>query len=318
MSYTKPWISVSDQLQQLKNRGMLCENDSIAEKHLSHIGYYRLSGYWYPFRRINPKRPDKPFDQFEEGTHFTDVLNLYVFDKKLRFLALDALERIEISIRVDIAHVVGKRDPFAYTDQSFFNAKFTKPKKGQSVSDYDKWLRKHTQLIDRSREHFIKKFKMKYGLPLPLWIAIEVWDFGTMSMFYEGMKGKDRDLISLKYNVSKGIIFASWLRSLNYLRNLCAHHSLLWNRNIIDQPKLPKGIEAEELANFIGRSKSIARPFILFCLIQWLMREICPNSRWHERLIKHLSNFPTGARKMRSTSEMGCIPGWEQWDLWKI
>jgi len=297
---------------------MLVEDDSAAENYLDRIGYYRLSGYWYPFRLIDPTNPKKRLDQFESGTHFTDALDLYVFDKKLRLLALDALERIEVSIRVDIAHLLGERDPFAYKDPSFLDGKFTKPKKGKTKSDYDKWLSKHTHLIQRSRESFIKNFKAKYGLPLPFWIAIEVWDFGAMSIFYAGMKGNDRDFIAQKYKVPDGNTFASWLRSLNYLRNLCAHHSLLWNRNMVDQPKLPTAADAGDLANFIGQPKSIARPFILFCLLQWLMREICLNSRWHERFREHLENFPTGAKQLRSLSEMGCRPGWEKWDLWKI
>jgi abortive infection bacteriophage resistance protein len=215
MPYTKPWISFSDQLQQLKYRGMLVEDDSAAENYLDRIGYYRLSGYWYPFRRIDPTNPKKRLDQFEGGTHFTDALDLYVFDKKLRLLALDALERIEVAIRVDIAHLLGERDPFAYKDQSFLDGKFTKPKKRKTTSDYDQWLSKHTHLIQRSRESFIKKFKAKYGLPLPFWIAIEVWDFGTMSLFYAGMKGNDRDFIAQKYKVQKVTLFrAGYVHSI--------------------------------------------------------------------------------------------------------
>ena len=318
MAYDKPWISFSNQLQQLKDRGMLVEDDSAAENYLDRIGYYRLSGYWYPFRQIDAADPKKRLDDFEDGTHFTDALDLYVFDKKLRLLAMDALERIEVAIRVDIAHLLGERDAFAYQDKSLLDGKFSKPKKNKTSSAYGDWLKKHTHLIQRSREPFIKNFKAKYGLPLPFWIAIEVWDFGAMSIFYAGMKGKDRDFIAQKYKVSAGNIFASWLRSLNYLRNLCAHHSLLWNRNMVDQPKLPDATDAADLASFIGHPKSIARPFILFCLLQWLMREICPNSCWHERFRQHLESFPAGAKQLRSLSEMGCPAGWESWDLWKI
>ena len=138
---------------------MLVEDDVAAENYLDRIGYYRLSGYWYPFRQIDSTDPKKRLDQFEDGTHFTDALNLYVFDKKLRLLAMDALERIEVAIRVDIAHLLGERDAFAYQDKSFLDGKFTKTKKGKSTSAYDDWLKKNTRLINYSREPFIKNFK---------------------------------------------------------------------------------------------------------------------------------------------------------------
>ncbi|WP_340138883.1 Abi family protein, partial [Vibrio vulnificus] len=74
--------------------------------------------------------------------------------------------------------------------------------------------------------------KNKHGLPLPIWLACEVWGFGALSLLFAGMKEEDQDLISPKFGLSNGRVPAKWLRSRNYLRNVCAHHSRLWNRNV--------------------------------------------------------------------------------------
>jgi abortive infection bacteriophage resistance protein len=131
------------------------------------------------------------------------------------------------------------------------------------------------------------------------------------------MKGKDRDLIAQKYKIPDGHIFSSWLRSLNHLRNLCAHHTRLWNRNMVDQAVLPSKGDAGELSHFIGQPHLLARPFLYLCILQWLMKEICPNSSWGDRMKEHMLSFPTDANNLCSLSNMGCPKGWETWKLWQ-
>ena len=131
MSYNKPWLSVSEQIDKLQVQGLEVTDKPRAELTLRRIGYYRLSGYWYPFRERSglacsvpeiagkPSKKDKkvqtfPLDSFKSGLRFQDAVDLYVFDKKLRLLVLDALERIEVALRVDISHTLGEIDPFAY------------------------------------------------------------------------------------------------------------------------------------------------------------------------------------------------------------
>lgn len=317
MAYSKPWLSFPDQLRQLKARGMVVTDDTTAQQYLDRIGYYRLSGYWNAFRVSDPTAPGGKGDNFVAGTLFTDALHLYIFDKKLRLLALDALERIEVAIRVDMAHLLGQRDTAAYMNRQMLDRRFSQVRRGQRRSPHDKWVDRLDKLVSRSSETFIDHFKQKYGLPLPIWVAIEVWDFGAMSMLYAGMKGKDRDTIAQKYGVPGGHILGSWLRALNYLRNLCAHHCRLWNRNMVDQPKLPSGPQLGDLNHFVGNAQWIARPFVFFSLLQWLMREICPNSHWKDRVHAHLQAFPVDSNQLRSLSEMGCPSGWERWNLWK-
>lgn len=113
--YNKPHLTFKQQLELLKSRGLEVTNDNKALEYLDRLSYYRLSGYWYPCRKllhsikqktksIRPRRSDK----FLPNSRFQDVVELYVFDKKLRLLILDSIERIEVAFRVDIAYLLGE------------------------------------------------------------------------------------------------------------------------------------------------------------------------------------------------------------------
>ena len=123
MAYNRPWKSFAEQLELLKSRGMVVTDEAAALRYLERIGYYRLTAYWYPFRvfKLEQDPTTKVLrtvrtDQFVADTQFVDAVELYLFDKKLRLLVLDALERIEIALRVDIAYLLGQRNTFAHLD----------------------------------------------------------------------------------------------------------------------------------------------------------------------------------------------------------
>lgn len=326
----KPWLHVDDQLEQLMRRGMAVTDRARALDCIERIGYYRLSGYWYDLRQRTafcpldeqtggkPKkvRIERPvLDDFKPGTRFQDAVDLYVFDKRLRLLVLDVLEHIEIALRVDISHSLGQVDRFAYLKPELFHDSFaTRLEPETGLTPHHGWLAKHASLIGRSREEFIKHNKAKYGQPLAIWVACEVWDFGCMSTLFAGMKEADQDRISAQYGVSNGRVFASWLRSLNYLRNVCAHHSRLWNRNVVDQPRLPPVGEVPALDGFQGdvAAQRRARPFLLLCICQHLMQAINPGSSWGKRLKDLLEqDFPDLSHVGLTLQGMGVDDGWQ-------
>jgi len=323
MSYNRPWKSFEEQLALLKSRGIVVSDEAKAIDYLERIGYYRLSGYWYPFREIVFRKEEsgkisyQRLDNFVTGTQFQDAVKLYVFDKKLRLLAMDALERIEVAIRTDIAHLLGERDTFAYQNPALFNTRFVEVKHGLSESKHQQWLSKFEASVGRSKEEFVKHYRQKYGLPLPIWVAVETWDFGMFSILYSGMQYKDQQVIALKFGISEPKVFTSWLRSLNYIRNICAHHSRLWNRNVVDQPKLSKAGEVLELDYFRGKQDLIARPFLVFCIMQHLLNQICPNSHWSERFKQLVNEFPKISAGGICAGNIGLIEGWEHWSMWQ-
>ncbi len=330
MAYTKPWQSYEDQLDLLSSRGLAVTDRAKALECLQRIGYYRLSGYWFPFRERSgpltlldekgrkPARPNKvetiALDDFKPGATFENAVRLYVFDKKLRLLAMDALERIEIALRVDVSHTLGELDPFAYLRPELFHESFSRDlNNGKGVTRHHEWLSKHARLITDSKEEFVRHNKSKYGLPLAIWVACEVWDFGTLSRLYAGMRETEQDAISARYGIRNGRVFATWLRSLNYLRNVCAHHSRLWNRNIVDQPRLPPVAEVPWVEPFEDNAHLRARCFLLLRIARHLLQVVNPNSSWPERIKAHLQeDFPNLDHLGLSLSGMGAPDGWEE------
>lgn len=315
MSQVKPWKSFADQLALLKERGLQVDNESAALDYLARIGYYRLSGYWYSFRKLELDQDEdgkityRRLDEFEDGSHFKDAVHLYVFDKKLRLLALDALERIELAIRVDIAHLMGEQDIYAHEEPALFHGNFATRVNGEGVTQHQIWLEKYNDLVRRARrEPFVEHYMDKYGR-LPIWVAIEIWDFGLMSKMYAGMQHKHKQHIAAKYGAKDGKSFAGWLRGLNFIRNVSAHHSRLWNINVLERAPLPRDDEKWNQLND-------ARPFFYFCLMQKLMRVICPNSSWAQRFTTLMGEFPDVGCGAVSLEDFGLFNEWQAWDLW--
>ncbi|MND38171.1 Abi-like protein [compost metagenome] len=317
MKPLKPWRSFADQLQQLQDRGLQVDNPAAALDYLERLGYYRLSGYWYPLRAIDPAASAAQgkavrLDTFAPGSRFEDVVRLYVFDKKLRLLALDALERIEMAVRVDIAHLLGKRDLCAHENPACLHGNFAKkvitrgPDAGKS--QHQVWLAKYQSMLGRARkEPFVAHHQQQYGT-MPIWAAIEVWDFGLLSKLFAGMQHADQQTIAAMYGAPNGQAFAQWLRSLNFIRNVSAHHSRLWNINVLELSPRPSSWPTV---------LNTARPFFYFCLMQQLLGVICPNSNWGQRFKTLLADdFPVVANQQISQEELGAFPNWERWALW--
>lgn len=108
-------------------------------------------------------------------------------------------------------------------------------------SDHCNWIKSAGRKTDRSKADFVRHFKDKYGIPLPIWVVTEVIDFSDLSRIYEGMVEKDRAAVATGLGVTdeeeKPLTesLRSWLRALTFVRNTCAHHSRLWNVNMVEQ-----------------------------------------------------------------------------------
>lgn len=291
------------------------DDDAAARNYLERIGYYRLSGYWYPLREIDKAasaHADRPVrrDSFIADSRFEDVVRLYVFDKKLRLLALDALERIEMAVRVDVAHLLGQRDPCAHENPDCLHGKFAKrpSQKEADKTAHKVWLEKYRQLLQRAqREPFVMHHQEKYNGKLPVWVAIEIWDFGLLSKLFAGMRFEDQQAIAARYSAADGKAFANWLRSLNFMRNVAAHHSRMWNMNVLESAPLPKG----------WPTMPNTKPFFYFCLMRQLLRTICPHSSWGRRLTMLLeTEFPEMPNRAVTLEDLGVCESWKTWDLW--
>jgi abortive infection bacteriophage resistance protein len=319
--YAKPHLPVPAQLELLKLRGMQVTDEPRALQYLERIGYYRLSGYWYPFRQsqlisgTRGKPVPQILDQFRPGTEFRQVVELYVFDKRLRLLLLDAIERIEVALRVDIALLLGARDPWAHRNPKELHGQFSaKVNSRTGRTEHGAWLTRLNENERRSKEDFIKHFRAKYSSDLPIWIAIELWDFGMLSVFLNGMKIADQDVIATKYGIPRRELLTSWMRAINHVRNICAHHNRLWNRSPSDQPKPPRVGEIPLLDHLANDSHAQVRLYAVAAVIQFLLRRINPTTSWADRLHQHFASFPRAPGI--AAGQSGFPDFWETLPLW--
>lgn len=304
--YNKPWLSFEAQADMLiDERGLIADRGDLIT-HLSNVGYYRLSGYWYIFKR-KPQDDEKgPKDErFIEGTTFDHIWKLYIFDRQFRLIVLDAIERVEIYFRTQLAYeLAGKTGPFGFLDPNNL------PRLDEE--DYSEFIKRCAEELDRSREPFAIHFKEAYGdehdLP-PYWILVNLMDFGTMLRLYNGASPEIRSKLSSDVGVTNRVL-KSWLVALNTTRNICAHHGRLWNRGIGTRPIIPiKSKYPEWHEPFVVRSDNM---FGMLTILSYLLERIAPDTHWRTRLFELLERLD--ADELR---RMGLAEGWEECPLWK-
>lgn len=311
--YNKPHLSLADQLALLKQRGLQITDDVAAIEYLHRNGYYRLSAYWYPFREIAANQRS---DNFLPDSKFEDVCALYVFDKNFKLLLLDAIECVEIAARAEIALHLGAYDIFAHTNQHLFRSSFTTSNRpGQT--NYEKWQKKFNEAVARSQDEFVKHHERKYGdrSSIPIWIAIELWDFGLLSRFYSGMKTPDCISVATRFAIPNWNLMESWLRSLNYIRNVIAHHGRLWNLNLSINPKLPKENEMYDFDALLPLQNVNTRIYSICCILGHFSNVIDSQSSWTQDLATLVKSFPN--IPYVSIQDMGFPVNWQSHNFWK-
>ena len=295
MKYEKKYLSFEEQADLLISRGLECEQEELIQK-LESVNYYRLSGYLFPFKQKNSNK-------FHPGTKLSTVWDRYRFDRQLRFLVLDGIERIEVAIKTDIAYEFSSQfGPFGYLDKE--NLPLMKEEKQLSM------IKSIDQETKRSKDMFVKHFFKKYGAShdyLPLWMAVEVISFGTTLSLFRGTPTPIKQEISGKYEIHDKVL-ESWLTSLNAVRNICAHHSRLWNRELGYKPIIPVKNNNWNNPFRIGNN----RIFGILSIINYMLDIIIPSSKWNTRLGTLLTNFPEIPLK-----DMGFPKDWEKHEVWK-
>lgn len=312
----KPHLTREQQLDRLVERGLQVANCPAALQFLQHHGYCRLSGYFYPLRKTKPDGESGRLDDFVDGASFELVAQLVQFDKTLRLLAMDAIEAVEVSVRVAIAHRLGRLDPEAHLKRELLDGKFSRrPGRDDRLSAYDRWLARFEKACADSKEDFVKHHRRDYESRMPIWVAIELWDFGLLSRFFSGMQMRDQNAIAQEYGPLDGQVLASWLRSFNFIRNVTAHHSRLWNRTLTDVLKLPPLDRCRWLQPLHQEPRATEKVFGGLTCLQLLLRRISPGSCWAERVKAHVDTFPK--TDLVSLQAAGFRRGWQDSPVWR-
>lgn len=315
MAYSKPYLSIEQQIELLRSRGMTIQDNAKATEYLLRIGYYRLSAYWHPLRKRDAVT-GKVLDDFVDGATFKQVTDMYTFDGRLRLVTLDALERLEVSLRTQVSLILGSYDPLAHRRSKYLDGRFTQSNEGKP-SKHHIWLRRLDQRALESKDNFAEHFRTKYrDDDMPIWIAVELLDFGPLSMLISGLRTVDRAKMSLEYSNLHERLIPSWVRTLSFARNVCAHHSRLWNKPLVNSPTLSnKFSPPEELDHVKQAPGQNKRYYALACTMQFMVNVVNPRTKWRERFINVIDRFPE--TEHFSLTSAGFPENWKQESLWR-
>lgn len=262
---------------------------------LEKIGYYRLSGYWYPLLA------DKEKHIFKSDAKFETVFSLYKFDRELRKLVNAEIEKIEVAVRAKIAYEFSTAyNPFWIESTNLF----------ASYRNHLTTLDKINEEYTRSNEEFISAFKKKYSNPLPpAYITLEVTSFGTLSRLYRNLKpSKAKRDVAKSFTLSD-IVFDSWLHSLTCVRNVCAHHARLWNSQIKIQPLSPRKPQSIWLTDNTAHNN---RVYYILSMIIYLLNTVNPKHTFKQKLDELFAKYPNVDK-----SAMGFPITWQSEPLWQ-
>lgn len=221
----KKETTFTEQLEKIKNRGCIIGDETFALQALEHINYYRFTAYFLPFKNND--------DTYFDGTTFNKVYRIYEFDRKLRTLLFSIVEEIELMLRTQLSYYhAHKYGALGYLDENNYNLRH----------NHDKLLQHINKTIENNRKQaFVKHHIDNHNSHFPIWVVIELFTMGELSIFYSDMPIQDQkqlanDIFKTTYsNVS------SWLKCLTYLRNYCAHYSRLYYNLFPAIPSTPKG-----------------------------------------------------------------------------
>ena len=295
--FEKGALAIDDQLDLLMARGLVVQDRDFAAHCLQHISYYRLRAYWYYFE----ESPESGVHQFRPNVRFEDVIRLYDFDRRLRLVLMDAIERLEIAMRGAWAHHMAttygafghlRRDLYADPDHARRN-----------FEDLRREVR-------RSEETFIGHFKEKYDEPdPPVWMAVEIMSLGLLSRFQSALRHR-RDIraIARPFGLPHSI-HLSFGHHLTTVRNICAHHGRLWNKHLTVTLQLPTAHSDLAVTFNAHNTRTIYNSLVL---ITHYVDKVSPESGWAQRTLSLLQEHPT-----KDWAAMGFPSDWQAIDFWR-
>lgn len=295
--FDKPPLTLDALIDLLKSRGLTIHDEEQAQHYLRFIGYYRLSGY----ARFFAAPDDVRRERFRPGTTFDQILDLYIFDRKLRVVLMDALERIEIAFKAAVCQEGCMHGgSFWLTEPSNFDA-------GAHPKILDEIREAISKENGKAQQLFISHFYRNYSDDWPAsWMIMETLSFGATSRVYKRTNGSIQVAVASHFGIHRTVL-ESWTHALAFCRNVCAHNCRVWNRTFTIKPKLPK--------HSIGSwpASGHDRLYTLCCIIQYMMKVISDGSDWKGRLHKLLSE-----RGLLPLQSMGFPSDWETAEFWNF
>jgi abortive infection bacteriophage resistance protein len=312
--YTKLPKTLDEQIELLVSRGLQIAERDRTTRQLSCVSYYRLSAYMLPFKQW---QEGIRTDDFVEGTNWNQIYNLYVFDRKLRLLIFDAIEKIEIAIRTQIIYQLSHKYGSHWQDKSEIFEVATYERKDGTIVTIDVYsdIQKHIkeQLKSNKAEVFIQHYAHKYGKPEnpPSWMSVEIMYFNHLSQICHNLKKRNDKVDIAKWFGLPPDVFCSWLHNINYIRNICAHHARLWNR---DMNIVPSKLSFSKNGTWISNPDTVQRAklYYFLCMVKYLLQTANPNSSFRNRLLSLLEKY----KDVVNIGFMGFPANWQNEKIW--
>ena len=299
--YKKPALSLESQLQRWVDRGLQVPDPECALFYLGHIGYFRLSGYAQSLQVRDETTNEK---RFLEGVGFKTILNLYIFDRELRLLVLDAIERIEVAVKSSITNVMSmKYGPHWYLEANHFQSSFRGERHERFLAKVARNSGRDEHSGDQNQP--CRNYFNDYDQPQlpPSWMMAEVVGLNTWCTLFSNLKDGDRNLICEPFQVPAEVL-ESWLRPLCFLRTICIKQQRLWNLDFPHSPKKPDGRPY---------SPSDTKLYPQLVMLQTMISRITEQSSWSMRLFELINKYPRVPG-----GEMGFPEGWYREEKWGI
>ena len=250
----QPPLDVNEQIENLKTLQLTIEDEEKARAFLNDVSYFRfIKAYSLEWK------PQNGF--YYKGASFDRLKELYLFNSNFRQLLFPLIEQVEINLRCRISNyfcvkygVLGYLDADNFADKGY----------------HEDFLEDARISLERNaKSPFVKNFTTNYeGGNLPLYALVEILSFGDLSKFYKNMKNPDKKVVASTFGVGYTYL-ESWVESIAFIRNVCAHYGRLYNINLVKRPKLYKQYEKN------GNQRIFA---VLLCL-----KELLPADRhWRE------------------------------------
>lgn len=253
----------------------------------------------------------KDLELFKQGSDFETIFKLYQFDSQLRALVFQAIEQIEIAVRTQIIYHLSHKhgDGFWFLEKTYY----------QSIRAYNRALSKIMDAVQESKQPFIQKYKRTYSNELPpSWKSFELLSFRAIYSIYKNVrKSPEKRAISDFFGLN-GEVFISWLDTLVYIRNICAHHARLWNTVLTISPvwpKSPRGVWVERWENDPsneGTKDKKLKTYAALCIIQFVLAKSNPYNHFSQDLSALLEKYPEV-----DIMHMGFTQNWHKEALWK-
>lgn len=291
--YNQPQISIADQISLLKSEGLVFFDENKAQHILENISLFRMKSYLMPFRQPHLR-------QFKEGAYFEEAYSLYKFDSALRKMICSELEKIEVSIRTQLSLIMGDEAGIYW---------FENPANFRDANRHAGLLNNLRAELQRSDEDVIVRFKQSYSNEFPpSWMTFEISSFGTLSMMYRWLNaGHARRKVARFYGLSDTVM-ESWLHSIVYVRNICAHHSRLWNRRLSINALVPRNT----LLPFINTPRDTKRVYYIMSIIVYFLQSVNPQNTFVVRFKSMLAEY-----QGVDLAAMGFPANWEKETLWQ-